>query len=181
MKTIVKTVKTLELVWPDYSLASSMCRILDRLEEDLVPYWELYWDSEREEIGIRFASEEGVIESRPGCVILIEDGYAVRMRKNLKDENDPTTRINEKKRAVAYIYDPGILKDLRALSEGGHRIEIDEGRMVVRDGGDMVRVSGAWVIEDADTRRIRLEHGAVSLEVIAEELGGELVRELHKN
>ena len=175
MKTIVKTVKTLELVWPDYSLASSMCRILDRLEEDLVPYWELYWDSEREEIGIRFASEEGVIESRPGRVVLIEDGYAGRMRKNLKDENDPTTRINEKKRAVAYIYDPGILKDLRALSEGGHRIEIDEGRMVVRDGGDMVRVSGAWVIEDADTRRIRLEHGAVDPDDIAEELGGELV------
>lgn len=123
MKTIVKTVKTLELIWPNYSLASSMCRILDRLEEDLVPYWELYWDGEREEIGIRFASEEGVIEG----------GYAVRMRKNLSDENAPTTRIDERKRTVAR------------------------------------------------TRRIRLEHGAVDPDDIAEELGGELVRELHKN
>lgn len=50
MKNIVKTVKTLELIWPGYSLASSMCRILDRLEEEIVPYWELYWDGEREEI-----------------------------------------------------------------------------------------------------------------------------------
>lgn len=175
MKNIVKTVKTLELVWPSYSLASSMCRILDRLEEDLVPYWELYWDGEREEIGIRFASEEGVIEARPGCVVFVEDGYAVRMRKNLSDENAPTTRINERKRTVARIYDPGILKDLRALSESGHRIEIDEGRTVVHDGGDVVEVAGCWIVEDADTRRIRLEHGAVDPDDIAEELGGELV------
>lgn len=42
MNNVVKTIKTLEIIWPDYSLASSMCRILDRLEEDLVPYWELY-------------------------------------------------------------------------------------------------------------------------------------------
>ena len=175
MKNIVKTVKTLELVWPGYSLASSMCRILDRLEEDLVPYWELYWDGKREEIGIRFASEEGVIEARPGCVVFVEDGYAVRMRKNLSDENEPTTRINERKRTVARIYDPGILKDLRALSESGHRVELHEMGTFVHDGGDVVRVSGVWVIEDADTRRIRLEHGAVDPDDIAEELGGELV------
>lgn len=174
MKNIVKTVKTLELIWPSYSLASSMCRILDRLEEDLVPYWELYWDGEREEIGIRFASEEGVIEARPGCVVFVEDGYAVRMRKNLSDENAPTTRINEKKRAVAYIYDPGILKDLWALSESGHWIEIDEGRTVVHDGDDVVEVAGCWIVEDANTRRIRAEHGAVSLEVIAADYEGEL-------
>ena len=174
MKNVVKTVKTLELVWPSYSLASSICRILDRLEEDLVPYWELYWDGEREEIGIRFASEEGVIEARPGCVVLIEDGYAVRMRKNLSDENAPTTRIDERKRTVARIYDPGILKDLRALSESGHRVELHEMGAFVHDGGDVVRVSGVWVIEDADTRRIRTEHGAVSLEVIAADYEGEL-------
>lgn len=174
MKNIVKTVKTLELVWPSYSLASSMCRILDRLEEDLVPYWELYWDGEREEIGIRFASEEGVIEVRPGCVVLVEDGHAVRMRKNLSDENDLTIRLNEKKRTVAYIYDLGNLKDLRALSEGGHRIEIDEGRMVVHDGDDVVEAAGCWIVEDANTRRIRTEHGAVSLEVIAADYEGEL-------
>jgi hypothetical protein len=174
MKNVIKTIKTLEIIWPSYSTANTMCKILDRLEDDLISYWEPYWDGERDEIGIRFASEEGEIGACPGCVVLIEDGYAVRMRKNLKDENDPTTRINEKKRAVAYIYDPGILKDLRALSEGGHRIEIDEGRMVVHDGGDMVRVSGVWVIEDANTRRIRTEHGAVSLEVIAADYEGEL-------
>lgn len=174
MKNIVKTVKTLELIWPSYSLASSMCRILDRLEEDLVPYWELYWDGEREEIGIRFASEEGVIEARPGCVVLIEDGYAVRMRKNLSDENDPITRIDERKRTVARIYDPGNLKDLRALSESGHRIEIDEGRTVVHDGVEVDEVAGCWIVEDANTRRIRTEHGAVSLEIIAADYEGEL-------
>ena len=175
MKNIIKTVKTLELVWPDYSLASSMCRILDRLEEDLVPYWELYWDGEREEIGIRFASEEGVIEARPGCVVFVENGYAVRMRKNLSDENAPTTRIDERKRTVARIYDPGILKDLRALSESGRCVELHETGTFVHDGGDVVLVSGGWVIEDADTGRVRVEHGAVDPDDIAEELGGELV------
>lgn len=174
MKSIVKTVKTLELIWPVYSTANTMCRILDRLEEDLVPYWELYWDGEREEIGIRFASEEGVIKARPGCVVLIEDGHAVRMRKNLSDENDPTTRINERKRTVARIYDPGSLKDLRALSEGGHRIEIDEGRTFVHDGDDVVETAGCWIVEDANTRRIRTEHGAVSLEIIAADYEREL-------
>lgn len=174
MKNVVKTIKTLEIIWPGYTTANTMCRTLDRLEEDLVPYWELYWDGEREEIGIRFASEEGVIEARPGCVVLIENGYAVRMRKNLSDENDLTTRIDERKRTVARIYDPGILKDLRALSESGHPVELHEMGTFVHDGEDVVRVSGVWVIEEADTRRIRLEHGAVDPDDIAEELGGEL-------
>lgn len=174
MKNVIKTIKTLEIIWPSYSTANTMCRILDRLEDDLISYWEPYWDGERDEIGIRFASEEGEIEARPGCVVFIEDGHAVRMRKNLKDEHDPTTRIKEKKRAVAYIYDPGTLKDLRALSEGGHRIEIDEGRMVVHDRDDVVESAGCWIVEDANTRRIRTEHGAVSLEVIAADYEGEL-------
>ena len=39
MKSIVKTRKTLKLIWPGYSNANTMCRILDKLEEDLVPYW----------------------------------------------------------------------------------------------------------------------------------------------
>ena len=175
MKNIVKTVKILELVWPDYSLASSMCRILDRLEEDLVPYWELYWDGEREEIGIRFASEEGAIEARPGCVVFVEDGWAVKMRKPTSKEFNLTTRIDERKRTVARIYDPEILKDLRALSEGGHPVELHEMETFVHDGGDVVHVSGSWVVEDVDTGRLRTEHGAVDPDDIAEELGGKLV------
>ena len=171
MKNVIKTIKTLEIVWPNYSLPDSMCRILDRLEEDLVSYW----DYDKDEIGIRFASEEGTIEALPGCVVTIENGYAVRMRKSLKDENTPTTRIDEKKRAVAYIYDPGVLKDLRALSEGGHPVELHETGTFVHDRGDVVRVSGGWVIEDADTRRIRVEHGAVDPDDIAKELGGKLI------
>ena len=175
MKNVVKTIKTLEIVWPNYSLPDSMCRILDRLEEDLISYWEPYWDYDKEKIGVRFASEEGTIEALPGCVVTIENGYAVRMRKNLKDENTPTTRIDEKKRAVAYIYDPGVLKDLRALSESGHPVELHETGTFVHDRGDVVRVSGGWVIEDADTRRIRVEHGAVDPDDIAKELGGKLI------
>lgn len=175
MKNVVKTIKTLEIIWPNYSLPDSMCRVLDRLEEDLISYWEPYWDYDKEKIGIRFASEEGTIEALPGCVVTIENGYAVRMRKNLKGENTPTTRIDEKKRAVAYIYDPGILKDLRALSESGHPVELHETGTFVHDRGDVVRASGGWVIEDADTRRIRVEHGAVDPDDIAKELGGELV------
>lgn len=175
MKNIVKTIKTLEIIWPDYSLADTMCGILDCLEDDLVSYWEPYWDYDKKKIGIRFASEDGTIEAVPGCVVLIEDGYAVRMRKNLKDEHSPTTRIDEKKRAVAYVYDPGILKDLRALSGSGHPVELHEMGTFVHDRGDVIRVSGGWVIEDANTQKIRVEHGAVSLEDIAKELGGELI------
>ena len=175
MKNVIKTVKTLEIIWPNYSLPDSMCRILDRLEDNLVSYWEPYWDYDKEKIGIRFASEEGGIDALPGCVIAIEDGYAVRMRKTVKGEHSPTTRIDEKKRAVAYIYDPGVLKDLRALSESGHTVEIHEMGTFVHDGSDVVRVSGGWVIEDADTRRIRVEHGAVDPDDIAKELGGKLI------
>nr|DAP96758.1 MAG TPA: hypothetical protein [Caudoviricetes sp.] len=178
MKNIVKTVKTLELIWPGYSLASSMCRILDRLEEDLVPYWELYWDGERDEIGIRFASQKGEIKARPGCVVLIEDGHAVRMRKNLKDENDPTTRINEKKRAVAYIYDSEDLKDLRALSEAGRRVVLDEDRILVSVSDSMIDVTGSWIaVESGDENLTWFDKGSnpnVTIEDIARHYKGKL-------
>lgn len=173
MKSIVKTIKTLELIWPGCSTANTMCRILDGLEEGLVPYWEPYWNSKRDEIGIRFASEEGVIEAFPGCVVIIEDGYAVRMRKNLKDENAPTATHGERKKPVARIYDPGILKDLKDLSRNGHHVLIDGGRILV--GEDMVDVAGAWIVEDLKTESVYAEHGAVSLETIAKDFGGDLV------
>lgn len=178
MKNVIKTIKTLKIVWPNYSLPDSMCRILDRLEDDLVSYWEPYWDYDKEKIGIRFASEEGAIEALPGCVVTVEDGYAVRMRKNLKDENTPTTRIDEKKRTVAYIYDPGVLRDLRALSESGHRVVFDEDRLLVSNKYDMVDVAGGWVVENPVTGIVRAEHGAVDPDDIAKELGGELIGEL---
>lgn len=175
MKNVIKTIKTLEIVWPTWTPAESLCSTLDWLDEELVSYWEPYWDHKKDKIGIRFASEEGTIEALPGCVVTIENGYAVRMRKNLKDENALTTRIDEKKRAMAYVYDPGILKDLRALSESGHPVELHETGTFVHDRGDVIRVSGGWVIEDADTRRIRVEHGAVDPDDIAKELGGKLI------
>lgn len=87
MKTVVNTRKILKVVWPGYSTANTMCRILDSLEEGLAPYWYPYWDSKEDEIGIRFTTKEGVLEAFPGCVVIIEDGYAVRMRKNLKTES----------------------------------------------------------------------------------------------
>lgn len=175
MKNIIKTIKTLELIWPIWAPTVTVCRTLDRLEDDLVPYWEPYWNGKRDEIGIRFASEEGVVDAFPGCVVTIEDGYATRMRKPVSNENDLTTTIGEKKRAVAYVYDPASLKDLRALSEGGRRVELNEAGIFVHDGDDEILVSGGWIIEDAGTRKISVEHGAVSLEDIAEELGGKLV------
>lgn len=175
MKNVIKTVKTLELIWPIWTSAVIVCRILDRLEEGVIEYWEPYWDAEKDEIGIRFASEEGVIETLPGSVVRFVAGSAVSKRKPGHRENDPATRIDEKKRAVAYVYDPGIIEDLRALSESGHTVELHETGTFVHDGGNVVRVSGGWVIEDADTRRIRVEHGAVDPDDIAEELGGELV------
>lgn len=178
MKNIVKTIKTLEIVWPIWTPAVSMCRILDRLEEDLVPYWEPYWDGERDEIGIRFASEEGEIEARPGCVVLIEDGHAVRMRKNLKDENDPTTRINEKKRAVAHIYDSDDLKDLRALSEAGRRVVLDEDRILVSVSDSMIDVAGSWIaVESGDENLTWFDKGSnpnVTIEDIARHYKGKL-------
>lgn len=172
MKSIVKTRKTLKLIWPGYSNANTMCRILDKLEEDLVPYWEPYWNRKRDEIGIRFASEERAIDTFPGCVVTIADGHAVLMRKNLKDENAPTATHGERKKPVARIYDPGNLEDLKALSRNGHQVLIDGGRILV--GEDMIDVAGAWVVEDLKTESVRSEHGAVSLEEIARDYGGEL-------
>lgn len=175
MKNIVKTIKTLELIWPIWASAVAVCRTLDRLEEGLVPYWEPYWNGKRDEIGIRFASEEGVIDAFPGSVITIEDEYATRMRKPISNENDLTTTIGERKRAVAYVYDPANLKDLRALSESGHRVELNETGTFVHDRDDEHLVSGGWIIEDADTRKITVEHGAVSLEDIADCFGNSIV------
>lgn len=175
MKNVIKTIKTLEIIWPGWTPPELLCKALDRLEEDLVPYWEPYWDGDEEKIGIRFASEEGVIDALPGSVITVENGYAIEAHKYRDDMHSLTTRIDEKKRAVAYIYDPGVLKDLRALSESGHPVELHETGTFVHDRGDVVRVSGGWVIEDADTRRIRVEHGAVDPDDIAKELGGKLI------
>lgn len=175
MKNVIKTVKTLEIIWPNYSLADSMCRILDRLEDDLVSYWEPYWDYDKEVIGIRFASKDETIEAVPGCVVTIEDGYAVRMRKAVKGENSPTTRIGERKRTVAYIYDSGVIEDLRALSGSGHRVVFDEDRLLVSNKYDAVDVAGGWVVEDPVTGIVHAEHGAVDPDDIAKELGGELV------
>lgn len=178
MKNIIKTIKTLELIWPSYTTANTMCRILDRLEDDLVSYWEPYWDGERDEVGIRFASEEGEIGACPGCVVFVEGGYAVRMRKNLKDENDPTTRINEKKRAVAYIYDSGDLKDLRALSEAGRRVVLDEDRILVSFRDSMIDVTGSWIaVESGDKNLTWFEKGSnpnVAIEDIARHYQGKL-------
>ena len=171
MKSIVKTRKILKLIWPGYSNADIMCGILDRLEEDLVPYWEPYWNSKRDEIGIRFASEEA-IDAFPGCVVTIADGHEVLMRKNLKGENTPIAKHGKREETVARVYDPGSLEDLIALSRNGHQVLIDGGRILV--GEDMIYVAGAWIVEDLKTESVYAEHGAVSLEDIAEDYGGEL-------
>ena len=80
--------------------------------------------------------------------------------------------IVRKKRTVARIYDPGSVEDLIALSKGGQRVLIDGGRILV--GEDMIEVAGAWVVEDLKTESVHTEHGAVSLETIARDYGGEL-------
>lgn len=179
MKNVIKTIKTLEIIWPGYSPADTMCRILDRLEEDLVSYWEPYWDYDKEKIGIRFASEDGVIEALPGCVVFVEDGYAVRMRKNLKGENTPTTRIDEKKRAVAYIYDSEDLEDLKALSESGRRVALDEDRVLVSYDDAMIDVTGSWIaVESGDENLTWFDKGSnpnVAIEDIARHYKAKLV------
>lgn len=79
--------------------------------------------------------------------------------------------IVRKKHTVARIYAP-VLEDLIALSKGGQRVLIDGGRILV--GEDMIDVAGAWVVEDLKTESVHTEHGAVSLETIARDYGGEL-------
>lgn len=147
MKNVIKTVKTLEIVWPIWAPAVSVCRTLDRLEGSIT-YWEPYWNVEKDEIGIRFAAKDRAIEALPGSVITIEDGYAVRMRKPTSKENDLTTRTDEKKRAMAYIYDSGDLKDLRALSETGRRVELKEGKVRVGFCDVPVDVTNSFVVEE---------------------------------
>lgn len=80
--------------------------------------------------------------------------------------------IVRKKRTVARIYDPGSVEDLIALSKGGQQVLIDGGRILV--GEDMIEVAGAWVVEDLKTESVYTEHGAVRLETIARDYGGEL-------
>lgn len=78
----------------------------------------------------------------------------------------------KREKTVARIYDPGNLGDLMALSRSGHHVLIDEGRILV--GEDMISVAGAWIVEDLKTESVHTEHGAVSLETIARDYGGEL-------
>lgn len=148
MKNAIKTVKTLEIIWPTWTPAESLCATLDRLDEELVSYWEPYWDYKEEKIGIRFASEDGVIDALPGSVITIEDEYAVKMRKTESSECSLTTNINEKKRAVAYVYDSADLKDLRALSESGRRVTLDEDRILIGYDDAMIDVTNSWIVEE---------------------------------
>lgn len=173
MKNIVKTVKTLEIIWPCWVTAVSVCRALNRLEEDLVPYWEPYWNGKRDEIGIRFASEEGEIESFPGSVVTIEDRYAVRMRKPTSKECDLTTTIGEKKRDVAHVYDGDSLEDLKALSERGLDITIRDGGCVVCD----MLAEGYWLVTEPDWNgeAKRVAKLDMTLEWIAESYKGKLV------
>ena len=170
MKNVIKTIKTLEIIWPNYSPADSMCRILDRLEDDLVSYWEPYWDYDKEKIGIRFASEDGVIEALPGSVVTIEDENAVSMRKTVRGENSPTTRIDEKKRAVAYIYDSEDLEDLRALSEGGRRVVLDEDRVLISYNDAMIDVSNSWIVEEPDKEGLTWFHKGINPDVAIEDI-----------
>lgn len=83
----------------------------------------------------------------------------------------------KREKTVARIYDPGNLEDLKDLSRNGQHVLIDGGRILV--GEDMIDVAGAWVVEDLKTESLHTEslhteHGAVSLETIARDYGGEL-------
>ena len=172
MKSIVKTVETLEIVWPSWVSAIPVCRALDRLEEDSILNWYPYWDGKKDEIGIRFTTKDGVIEAMPGTVVVFEDGYAVGERTQEGEEFDLTTTHGKREKTVARIYDPGSVEDLIALSRSGQHVLIDGGRILV--GEDMIDVAGAWVIEDLKTESVHTEHGAVSLETIAKDYDGEL-------
>lgn len=170
MKNVIKTIKTLEIVWPNYSLPDSMCRILDRLEEDLISYWEPYWDYDKEKIGIRFASEEGTIDALPGCVVTVENGYAIEAHKSRDDMHSLTTSINEKKRAVAYVYDSGDLKDLRALSESGRRVALDEDRILISYNDAMIDVTDSWIVEEPGKEGLTWFHKSSNPDVVIEDI-----------
>lgn len=178
MKNVIKTIKTLEIVWPGWTPPELLCKALDRLEEDLVPYWEPYWDGDEEKIGIRFASEEGVIDALPGSVITVENGYAIEAHKSRDDMHSLTTNINEKKRAVAYIYDSEDLEDLKALSESGRRVTLDEDRVLVSYDDAMIDVTGSWItVESGDENLTWFDKGSnpdVTIEDIARHYKGKL-------
>lgn len=170
MKNVIKTIKTLEIIWPTWTPPELLCKALDRLEDELVPYWEPYWDYDKEKIGIRFASEDGVIEALRGCVVFVEDGNAVRMRKALNDECSVTTKINENKRAVAYIYDSADLADLKALSEGGRRVVLDEDRILISYDDAMIDVSNSWIVEEPDKEGLTWFHKGSNPNVAIEDI-----------
>lgn len=180
MWNIIKTTTTLELIWPSCTTTGSVCRILERLAERAIQYWEPYWDDENEEIGIRFASEEDVIEALPGTVVRFEGGHAVSTRKATAGEYDPTTTIGEKKRAVAYVYDGGSLKDLRALSEGGRSVEVTKGN--VKIDGVRFETSEYWLVEvPGDEKTQRFNKYVNTLVELAQAFDGELIEGRKEN
>lgn len=170
MKNVIETIKTLEIIWPGWTPPELLCKALDRLEEDLVPYWEPYWDGDEEKIGIRFASEEGVIDALPGSVITVENGYAIEAHKSRDDMHSLTTNINEKKRAVADVYDSGDLKDLRALSESGRRVALDEDRILISYDDAMIDVTDSWIIEEPGKEGLTWFHKSSNPDVVIEDI-----------
>ena len=172
MRSIVKIIKTLELVWPSWMPADAVCRALNMLEDGLVRYWELFWDSENEQIGIRFASRRGGIEVLQGHTVRFTDGYAVGKGEYSTKEYDLTTTIDENESTVARVYDVGNLEDLMALSRNGHCVTFEDGRLLV--GAGKTDFAGCWVVEVIATQCLIAESGAVSLEKIARDYGGEL-------
>ena len=172
MWNVVKNVKTLELVWPFGMPADVVCRALDRLEDGLVRYWGLFWDSEEEQIGIRFASQEGEMEVLQGHTVRFADGYAVGKERRSAKEYDLTTTIDGYESTVARIYDVGNPEDLAALSRNGHGVTFEDGRLLV--GVGKTDFAGCWVVEVIATQCLIAEAGAVSLEKLARDYGGEL-------
>lgn len=172
MWNVVNNIKTLELVWPFWMPAAIVCRALDRLEDGLVRYWELFWDSEEEVIGIRFASRRGGMEVLQGHTVRFADGYAVGKRECSTKECDLATTIDEYESTVARIYDVGNPEDLAALSGNGHHVGYEDGRVLV--GVGKTDFAGCWVVEVIATQCLIAEAGAVSLERIARDYGGEL-------
>ena len=170
MKNAIKTLKTLEIVWPSYTPAQTVCSTLDRIDEDFVSYWEPYWDYKEDKIGIRFASEEGVIDALPGSVVTIENGYAIEAHKSRDDMHSLTTNINEKKRAVAYVYDSGDLKDLRALSESGRRVALDEDRILISYNDAMIDVTDSWIVEEPGKEGLTWFHKSSNPDVVIEDI-----------
>lgn len=71
---------------------------------------------------------------------------------------------------MAYVYDSEDLKDLRALSEGGRRVVLDEDKVLIGLDDAMIDVTDSWIVEEAGKEDLTWFHKGSNPDVAIEDI-----------